>query len=189
MFASLMWCFIAWKSLKHNTNGTWWIGFDDFIKYPLFTGWFIFSTCLWQDHDKIYCSNMLRCWEKPLPVLCSALFSQSVLKTNVDVVTLCTWHSSTIFGPVGVFGTSRWRYASFAPHDRYLLHPPQSSKICLTLKQDEVFYLCSNKYLYDTLPFGEAFHSYVGYRFCICVSLKSRSLWLNIVVLFHWTIL
>jgi len=88
MFASFMWCFTAWKSLKHNTVGTWWIGFDDFIKYTLFTGWFIFSTCLWQDHDKIYCSNMLRCWEKPLPVPCYALFSQSVLKTNVDVVTL-----------------------------------------------------------------------------------------------------
>jgi len=171
MFASFMWCFTAWKSLKHNTVGTWWIGFDDFIKYTLFTSWFIFSTCLWQDHDKIYCSNMLRCWEKPLPLPCFALFSQRVLKTNVDVVTLCTWDSSTIFGFVGVCGNSCCRSASFAPHDRYLLHPTQSSKFCLTLKQDEVFFLCPRKYLYDTLQFGESFNSYIGYRFFICVSL------------------
>lgn len=170
MFASFMLCFTTWKSLKHNTMGTWWIGFDDFIKYTLFAGWFIFSTCLWQDHDKIYCSNMLRCWEKPLPVPCSALLFQRVLKTNVDV-TLFTWNSSTIFESVGVRGTSCWRSASFTLHDRYLLHPLQSSKICLTLKHGEVFHLCPHKYLYDTLQFGESFNSYIGCRFFIFISL------------------
>lgn len=175
MFASFMWCFTTWKSLKRNTMGTWWIGFDDFIKYTLFTGWFIFSTCLWQDHDKIYCSNMLRCWENPLPVPCSTLFSQRVLKTNVDVVvSLCTWNSSTIFGSVGVCGNGCHLHAAdprHLHHMTYLLHPSQSSIKCLTLKQDEVFYLCPRKYLYDTLQFGESFNSHIGSRFFICVSL------------------
>jgi hypothetical protein len=162
MFASFMWCFTAWKSLKHNTMGTWRTGFDDFIKCTLFTGWFIFSTCLWQDRDKIYCSNMFWCREKSLPVPCSTLFPQRVLKTNVDVVILCTWNSSRIVGSVGVCGTVCHLHAADPRHLNHMtylcvLHPPQSSKICLTLKQDEVlvFCLCPHKYLYDTLQFGE----------------------------------
>ena len=73
----------------------------------------------------------------PLPVPCSTLFSQSIknecgccdsLYTRLVFVCWVCWRVWNWLS------SSSCSSVSCAPHDRYLLHPPQSSKICLTFK-------------------------------------------------------